>query len=99
MHKRWLLLYWVFFGALAALVCLEAASAQEVRKVTDSAGRSVELPGHISRVLAAGPPASILLYTLAPELMIGWVRAPSAAEKAFLDQSVRDLPEYGRLTG
>jgi len=49
--------------------------------------------------LAAGPPASILLYTLAPELMIGWVRAPSAAEKAFLAQSVRDLPEYGRLTG
>jgi iron complex transport system substrate-binding protein len=50
-------------------------------------------------VLAAGPPASILLYTLAPEKMIGWVRSPSPAEKAFLLESVRELPEYGRLTG
>ncbi len=31
--------------------------------------------------------------------MIGWVRAPSAAEKPFLLESVRELPEYGRLTG
>jgi iron complex transport system substrate-binding protein len=50
-------------------------------------------------VLAAGPPASILLYTLAPEKMFGWVRSPSPAEKAFLLESVRELPEYGRLTG
>ena len=48
---------------------------------------------------AAGPPASVLLYTLAPEKMIGWVRTPSPAEKAFLAESVRELPEYGRLTG
>jgi len=99
MHQRRLLLYSAFFGVLATLACLTAASAQEVHRVTDSAGRSVELPAHVSRVLAAGPPASILLYTLAPEKMIGWVRTPSPAEKAFLAQSVRDLPEYGRLTG
>jgi iron complex transport system substrate-binding protein len=67
--------------------------------VTDSAQRRVEIPQRISRVLAAGPPASILLYTLAPEKMIGWVRTPSPAEKTFLLESVRDLPEYGRLTG
>ena len=77
-----------------------AASAQEpTRAITDSAGRRVEIPQRISRVLAAGPPASILLYTLAPEKMIGWVRTPSPAEKAFLMESVRNLPEYGRLTG
>ena len=50
-------------------------------------------------MLAAGPPASILLYTLAPEKMIGWVRSPSPAEKPFLLPAVHDLPEYGRLTG
>jgi len=64
-----------------------------VRRVTDSAGRSVDLPARVSRVLAAGPPASILLYTVAPEKMIGWVRTPNLAEKAFLAESVRDLPE------
>jgi hypothetical protein len=28
--------------------------------------------------------------TLAPEKMIGWVRSPSQAEKAFLAESVRE---------
>jgi len=69
------------------------------RDVTDSAGRQVEIPGHIARVFAAGPPASTLLYMLAPQTMIGWVRAPRAAEKPYLLPEVRDLPELGRLTG
>jgi iron complex transport system substrate-binding protein len=89
----------VFLVGLA-LALNGAGIAQEVpRTVIDSAQRRVEIPQRISRVLAAGPPASILLYTLAPEKMIGWVRTPSPAEKAFLQESVRDLPEYGRLTG
>ena len=67
--------------------------------MTDSAGRQVELPQKIARVLAAGPPASVLLYTLAPEKMVGWVRTPSPTEKTFLTERVRELPEYGRLTG
>jgi iron complex transport system substrate-binding protein len=88
------------FFLVLALVASTAASAQEgMRSVTDSAGRRVEIPQRISRVLAAGPPASILLYTLAPEKMIGWVRTPSSTEKEFLLASVRELPEYGRLTG
>jgi iron complex transport system substrate-binding protein len=70
--------------AILAFIATTAASAQDaLRSITDSAGRRVEIPQRISRVLAAGPPASILLYTLAPEQMIG----------------VRELPEYGRLTG
>jgi iron complex transport system substrate-binding protein len=89
------LLVFVALTALAGVVPTTAAS----RKVTDSAGRSVEIPEKISRVLAAGPPASILLYTLAPEKMVGWVRTPRPAEKAFLAPGIRDLPEYGRLTG
>jgi len=73
--------------------------AQDALHIKDAAERQVEIPQRISRVLAAGPPASILLYTLAPEKMIGWVRTPNPAEKAFLKECVRDLPEYGRLTG
>jgi iron complex transport system substrate-binding protein len=82
------------------LLTLHPVWAQDgTHTVTDSAGRRVEIPHQISRVLAAGPPASVLLYTLAPGRMIGWVRTPSAAEKPFLMEKVRDLPEYGRLTG
>src|SRR5690349_12889155 len=84
---------------LLFLTTLLSAAQDGRHNVVDSAGRTVEIPVTISRVLAAGPPASVLLYTLAPEKMIGWVRTPSAAEKPFLLASVRELPEYGRLTG
>jgi iron complex transport system substrate-binding protein len=89
-------------GLVFAVIVAFAAGAWaqgSTQTVTDSAGRRVEIPARISRVLAAGPPASILLYTLAPEKMIGWVRTPSPTERGYLKESVRELPEYGRLTG
>ena len=49
--------------------------------------------------MAAGPPASTVLYCLAPEKLVGWQRSPNAEEKPYLLPSVRDLPELGRLTG
>lgn len=67
--------------------------------VTDSAGRQVEVPARITRVFAAGPPASTLLYVLAPQMMTGWVRAPREAEKPYLLPAARELPALGRLTG
>ncbi len=84
---------------IALALLLLAGSAAGARSVTDSAGRHVEVPEHVARVFAAGPPASTLLYVLAPQDMIGWVRAPRPAERAFLLPAVRDLPELGRLTG
>lgn len=88
------------FVVILAFAAGAGGWAQDVtRTVTDSAGRRVEIPARISRVLAAGPPASILLCTLAPEKMIGWVRTPGPTEKAYLHERVRELPEYGRLTG
>ena len=44
--------------------------------MVDSAGRKVEVPDRIEKVFAAGPPASILLYMLAPEKMTGWPDPP-----------------------
>ncbi len=75
------------------------ASPALARAVTDSAGRMVEVPDTIAHVFAAGPPASTLLYTLAPQDMVGWVGAPRPAEKQYLAPATRDLPQLGRLTG
>ena len=97
-HRRVGALFGLLLVMLYAIGDL-AWAQQAVRTVVDSAGRRVDIPPHISRVFVAGPPASILLYTLAPEKMIGWVRTPSPVEKAYLKESVRELPEYGRLTG
>ena len=88
-------------GRICAVLALLAAgmSIAQARPFTDAAGRKVELPEAISRVFAAGPPAAVLAYVLAPDKLAGWVRAPGAAEKPFLLPSVRDLPTTGRLTG
>jgi iron complex transport system substrate-binding protein len=71
----------------------------EARTVTDSAGRTVEVPDRIEKVFAAGPPASILIYMLAPEKMTGWPDPPRAEERPFIAAPYRDLPALGRLTG
>lgn len=85
--------------AAALILLLVASGAAAARPFTDAAGRTVELPERIGRVLAAGPPAAVLLYTLAPDLMAGWVTAPHPEALPFLEPRTRTLPAYGRLTG
>jgi iron complex transport system substrate-binding protein len=67
--------------------------------VTDSAGRSVTIPDRVTRVFPAGPPAAIMLYTLAPDLLLGWPRANRAEECAYMLPDICRRPEIGRLTG
>ena len=76
-----------------------AQGGAQGRTIVDSANRRVTLPDRVSHVFVAGPPASVLMYVLAPDLMVGWVRLPTPAEKEFLTAPARDLPETGRLTG
>jgi iron complex transport system substrate-binding protein len=83
-------------GLSAALLAPRAARAATV---TDSAGRAVPIPGRVERVFPAGPPAAIMLYTLAPQLLLGWPRPNGAAEREFLLPDVGGRPEVGRITG
>lgn len=87
---RWIL-------ALAFIVPLAGPVA--ARTVTDSAGRTVTVPDRISKVMAAGPPASAVVYCLVPEALVGWQRAPRKEELPYLLPSTHALPELGRLTG
>ncbi|MGC1680393.1 MAG: iron ABC transporter substrate-binding protein, partial [Pseudolabrys sp.] len=47
----------------------------------------------------AGPPAAILLYTLAPDLLLGWPRANRPEECAYMLPDVCTRAEVGRITG
>jgi iron complex transport system substrate-binding protein len=84
-------------GGLAA--SLLAPDRARAAVVTDSAGRPVPIPAHVERVFPAGPPAAILLYTLAPELLIGWSRANRPQECAYMLPDICARPEIGRITG
>jgi iron complex transport system substrate-binding protein len=89
------------FIAATTAACLlpHGGWAQARRIVTDSAGRKVELPARIERIYAAGPPASILVFAVAPDKLIGWTSAWREAERPFIAQRYADLPVLGRLTG
>jgi iron complex transport system substrate-binding protein len=83
-------------GLAAGLALPKPAWAQTV---TDSAGRLVPVPANVARVFPAGPPAAIVLYTVAPDLLLGWPRANRAEEREFLLPEIGSRPEVGRITG
>lgn len=87
---------WLLYVCLAFLA---GTAAQAQHNVADSAGRIVSVPDRIERVFAAGPPASVLIYMLAPETLTGWPRALRPEERDYIAAPYRDLPETGRLTG
>jgi len=83
-------------GVAATLFAPRLARAATV---TDDAGRAIQIPAKVERVFTAGPPAAILIYTFAPDLLIGWTRANRPEECEFLTPKACAKPEIGRLTG
>jgi iron complex transport system substrate-binding protein len=86
-----------FALGLAALAL--AAGARASRDFVDDAGRRIALPDRIERVYAAGPPASVLVFALAPDKLIGWTRHFRDDEAQWVPEKYATLPELGRLTG
>jgi iron complex transport system substrate-binding protein len=87
------------FALAAASTLVVPRPARATRQVTDSAGRKVELPDRIRRVFAAGGPASVAVYVLKPDSLLGWPREMREEEKPYVLPGVRDLPAVGLLTG
>ena len=67
--------------------------------VTDGARRKVALPARIERIYAAGPPASVLVFAVAPDKLMGWTSPFRETERPFVAPRYANLPAYGRLTG
>jgi iron complex transport system substrate-binding protein len=84
---------------LAALAALLPLAALAARDFVDDAGRRVALPDKVERVYAAGPPASALVFAIAPDKLLGWTRAFRPNEKEWVPKKYGELPELGRLTG
>jgi iron complex transport system substrate-binding protein len=88
---------------LWSLLCLcivgDIAVAADVLIAKDDVGRTRELRAPAKRIAAAGGPAEVLLYTLAPTRLVGWNREPSPAARRFIPEAllprviIRQLPE------
>jgi len=72
------------FGALPAVA----------GEFTDSAGRIVDIPDRVGKVLPADPTAEVLVYVLAPQKLAGWAQPPRGP----MPKSAR-LRVDGPLTG
>ncbi len=83
---------------LGCLACW-VATALAQSAFLDDAKRSVRLPSAVGRVFAAGAPAEVLLYTLAPEKLVGRNRLPEGDALEFFPPAfrapvfIRQLPE------
>lgn len=84
---------------LLTVLSVFCSPASASRTITDSAGRTVEIPDTINTVFAAGPPASVLVYVMRPETLTGWPRALREHEVPYIAEQYQNLPETGRLTG
>jgi iron complex transport system substrate-binding protein len=83
-------------------VCILASALVQLPVLTqtsfvDDAKRSVALPPRIGRVFAAGAPAEVLLYTLAPEMLVGRNRAPEGEAAEFFPPAYRNPPLIRQL--
>jgi iron complex transport system substrate-binding protein len=85
--------------ALVLMIMGLLSTAAAGREAGDATGRRILVPDRVTRVMAAGPTAAVVLYVLAPDLMVAWPSAPRPNEREFVRPSARDLPELGRLTG
>src|ERR687893_830960 len=81
-------------AALGRAAVAAGGRAQGRGEVRDAAGRTAALPARVGRVFPAGPPASILVWSVAPDLLAGWPgRPPRPAELAFMAREAAALPE------
>lgn len=69
----------------------EPAVNSGIRNVTDMAGRAVQVPEQISRVYV-NKPGSVLMYAIAPDLMVNRLFRHTEAEQRFMLGSYNALP-------
>jgi iron complex transport system substrate-binding protein len=84
---------------LFLLLAVLAGNCLAQSPVTDATSREIKPPAKVERVYAAGPPASMLVFAIAPDKLTGWTRAMRPNEAQFLPERYAQLPELGRLTG
>lgn len=66
------------------------------REITDMAGRTVTVPVQIDSVFSTGSNTAIYLYTLVPDLLLGWNYELNDTEKSIILEKYHTLPNFGQ---
>ena len=97
-----LCLVFVLIAALALAGCGKQQDRAEdgglpdnTRTIVDHVGRTVTVPAEINKVFSTSPVGMILMYTLAPDKLVGWNFALTDSSKRFILPKYQNLPELG----
>lgn len=91
--------------AVALMLTLAACGAtapaettpEEKIVFTDDLGRQVEVPAQITRIVPSGPLAQIVLYAIAPDMLVGLASKWSESAEGIVPQDYLNLPYFGQL--
>ena len=68
-------------------------------KFTDSVGREVEVPSNIEKIAPSGSLAQIVLFSVAPDKLVGLSGEWSEDSKDYIDKKYTELPIFGQFYG
>jgi iron complex transport system substrate-binding protein len=92
-------------GALAACgsgeetVATTASSDAGQATITDDGGRQLTIPAQINKVFCTSPAGTYLVYTLAPDKLVGWNITPTEQEKLYIPEEYRPVVGLGGWFG
>lgn len=92
-RRRWL------GHAVAALASSAIPQAHAQSSTLAARIGQIPDPARLRRVFAAGPPAGVLVATLAPHKLLGWPQQLDDVSRAYLGPALQGLPHLGRLSG
>jgi len=75
------------------------AAAPETREFTDSVGRTVTIPYELDKIAVSGPLAQIVLFSLAPDKLVGIANEWDKTAQEYFDEKYYNLPVLGQLYG
>ena len=73
------------------------SAAREDFVFVDDCGREVKVPGGISRIVPTGPLSQIILYTLAPDKLVGIASKWAETAKGIVPEAYLNLTYFGQL--
>lgn len=84
---------------LIFLMTVATASTVSTREIVDMVGRTVTVPDEIQRVYASSPPATYIIYSMNPRLLVGLNHPFRDDVELHLPECVKSLPVVGGWFG
>ncbi|MBN2040370.1 MAG: ABC transporter substrate-binding protein [Spirochaetes bacterium] len=84
---------------LIIFVLTTAVSIVYAKEITDMTGKKVIVSDQITKVYSCSPPTTFLLYTIAPDLLVGKNVPVSDKERPYFSKHFKSLPLIGGFYG